>query len=108
MTLKDLQIGQSARILTVGGAGALRKHFLDMGMIPGAEVTLMKLAPLGDPMELRIRGYELTLRVDDAKKIGIEPLSELEALANLTVADLQAQLARINVEACSLSVVNPL
>ena len=74
MTLKDLQIGQSARILTVGGAGALRKHFLDMGMIPGAEVTLMKLAPLGDPMELRIHGYELTLRLADAAEIEVEPV----------------------------------
>ena len=66
MTLKELQIGQSARILRVGGAGALRQHFLDMGVIPGAEVTMTKLAPLGDPMELRIHGYELTLRLADA------------------------------------------
>ena len=69
MTLKDLKPGQSAKIETVGGEGALRQHFLDMGVIPGAEVTLMKLAPLGDPMELRIHGYELTLRLADAEKI---------------------------------------
>jgi len=78
LTLKDLQIGQSARISTVGGTGALRKHFLDMGMIPGAEVTLMKLAPLGDPMELRIHGYELTLRLADAAEIQVTPITEQE------------------------------
>ena len=72
MTLKELQIGQSARILSVGGSGALRQHFLDMGVTPGTAVTLMKLAPMGDPMELRLRGYELTLRLEDAQKIEIE------------------------------------
>ena len=75
MTLKDLKPGQSAKIETVGGEGALRQHFLDMGVIPGAEVTLMKLAPLGDPMELRIHGYELTLRLADAEKITASPLT---------------------------------
>ncbi len=73
MTLKDLKIGQSARIDAVGGEGALRQHFLDMGVIPGAEVTLVKLAPMGDPMELRIHGYELTLRLADAAKIDVTP-----------------------------------
>ena len=63
MTLKDLEIGKSAVITAVGGEGALRQHFLDMGMIPGAEVTAVKLAPMGDPMELRIHGYELTIRI---------------------------------------------
>ena len=71
MTLQELKPGQSARIVTVGGEGALRQHFLDMGVIPGARVTVTKLAPLGDPMELRIYGYELTLRLADAAKIGI-------------------------------------
>ena len=71
MTIRDLAIGQSARIVSVGGEGALRQHFLDMGVIPGAEVTLVKLAPMGDPMELRIHGYELTLRLADAEKIEI-------------------------------------
>ncbi len=71
MTIKDLKIGQSARIDKVGGTGALRQHFLDMGMIPGAIVTLVKLAPMGDPMELRIHGYELTLRIADAEKIDV-------------------------------------
>ena len=73
MTLNQLQIGQSAAIVSVGGEGALRQHFLDMGVIPGAEVTLVKFAPMGDPMELLIHGYTLTLRVDDAKKIAVEP-----------------------------------
>ena len=63
MTLRDLQMGESAVITTVGGRGALRQHFLDMGMIPGVQVTLVKYAPMGDPMELRLHGYELTLRL---------------------------------------------
>ena len=75
MTLRDLTIGQTARITAVGGEGALRQHFLDMGVIPGAEVTLVKLAPLGDPMELRLHGYELTLRLADAEKIQAAPVS---------------------------------
>ena len=74
MTLKDLAPGHSARILSVGGEGSLRQHFLDMGVLPGARVTLIKLAPMGDPMELRIHSYELTLRLADAEKIEIEPL----------------------------------
>ena len=74
MTLKELKPGESARIDAVGGDGALRQHFLDMGVLPGAEVTLMKLAPLGDPMELRIHGYELTLRLADAEKIAVTPV----------------------------------
>lgn len=71
MTLRDLKIGQSAIIKTVGGEGALRQHFLDMGVIPDTYVTLMKFAPMGDPMQLQIRGYELTLRLTDAEKIEI-------------------------------------
>ncbi len=73
MTLDELQVGQSAVIKTVGGEGALRQHFLDMGVLPAAEVTLVKFAPMGDPMELRLHGYELTLRLDDAKNIEITP-----------------------------------
>ena len=68
MTLRDLTPGQSATVTKVGGEGALRQHFLDMGVIPGVSVTVMKLAPMGDPMELRIHGYELTLRLDDARR----------------------------------------
>ena len=78
MTLKELKVGESARIDTVGGEGALRQHFLDMGVIPGAKVKLVKLAPMGDPMELRIHGYELTLRLDDAEKIGITRIEQSE------------------------------
>ena len=71
MTLKDLNIGETAVVGTVGGEGALRQHFLDMGLIPGEELTLVKFAPMGDPMELSIHGYELTLRLDDAARIGV-------------------------------------
>jgi len=73
MTLKELNIGESAVIDAVGGAGALRQHFLDMGLIPGEKVTLVKFAPMGDPMELLIHGYSLTLRLDDAAKITVTP-----------------------------------
>lgn len=76
MTLKELEIGKSAVIKNVGGEGALRQHFLDMGMIPGAEVTVVKLAPMGDPMELQIHGYELTLRLVEAAQIEIEEIKE--------------------------------
>ena len=72
MTLDELKIGQSAIITKVGGDGALRQHFLDMGVIPGSELTLVKFAPMGDPMQLLIHGYELTLRKDDAAKIDID------------------------------------
>ena len=74
MTLKELQIGKSAIVEAVGGAGALRQHFLDMGLIPGAEVTLVKLAPMGDPMEVQVHGYELTLRLAEAQQIDIQPI----------------------------------
>ena len=66
LTLKSLKEGQSALVTVVGGKGALRQHFLDMGIVPGVEITLEKFAPMGDPMEIRLRGYELTLRRDDA------------------------------------------
>ena len=81
MTLNELKVGSSARIDSVGGEGALRQHFLDMGVIPGAELKLVKLAPMGDPMELRIRGYELTLRLADAEKIGITEIEKSEAVS---------------------------
>ena len=77
--LNELKPGQSARIEQVGGEGALRQHFLDMGVIPGAVVTMIKLAPMGDPMELQIHGYELTLRLADAEKISISPLEQVSA-----------------------------
>ena len=76
MTLKDLPIGKTATVLSVGGEGALRQHFLDMGIIPTAEVTMVKYAPMGDPVELRIHSYELTLRLADAEKIEIEDVRD--------------------------------
>ena len=74
MTLNELAIGNSARVVSVGGEGALRQHFLDMGIIPETEITLVKLAPMGDPMELLLHGYELTLRLEDAKEITIQEI----------------------------------
>ena len=74
MTLKELEVGKSAVIRRVGGEGALRQHFLDMGMIPGAEVTVIKLAPMGDPMEVQVHGYELTLRLAETQQIDIQPI----------------------------------
>lgn len=76
MTLKELKIGKYAVITSVGGEGALRQHFLDMGVIPGTEVTVVKYAPMGDPMELQIHGYELTLRLADADCIEVQPIEE--------------------------------
>ena len=69
MTIDDLKIGQGGIISAVGGEGALRLRFLDMGLIPGTEVRLQKVAPMGDPIQIQVRGYELTIRRDDARKI---------------------------------------
>ena len=77
MKLNEMKPSQSATIITVGGEGALRQHFLDMGVIPHARITLVKLAPMGDPMEFRLHGYELTLRVADAEKIEVIPESDI-------------------------------
>ena len=76
MTLDELAIGKTAVIEAVNGEGALRCRLLDMGLIPGTKVMIRKVAPMGDPIELHIRGYELTVRVDDAKKIDIGSVSE--------------------------------
>ncbi len=76
-TIRDLTIGEHGRVTRVGGEGALRQHFLDMGVIPGAEVTIVKYAPMGDPVELEIHGYELTLRLDEAAKIDVERIDKL-------------------------------
>lgn len=72
MTLNDLAIGESGVICAVGGEGALRLRFLDMGLIPGTAVSVRKVAPLGDPIEIQLRGYELTIRREDAKKIDVQ------------------------------------
>ena len=76
MTLNEMKIGSSAVIRQVGCEGALRCRLLDMGLIPGTKVTLQKVAPMGDPMEIRVEGYDLTLRVGDGKKIGVEEVAE--------------------------------
>ncbi len=76
MNLSELRPGDTARIATVGGEGALRHHLLDMGVIPGAELSVVKLAPLGDPMEVRIQGYELTMRLAEAAEVGVVPIEE--------------------------------
>ena len=74
MTLAELAPGKKGKILRVGGEGALRFHLLAMGLIPRTEITVTKIAPMGDPLELRLRGYELTIRLDDAKEIEIEEI----------------------------------
>ncbi len=76
MTLRQLGLGKSAKITKVGGEGPLRRHLLDMGITPNTIVTLRKVAPLGDPIELRLRGYILTLRLDDAEKIEVLEVSQ--------------------------------
>lgn len=71
MTIADLKIGESGTIANVGGEGSLRLRFLDMGLIPGTQVTLQKVAPMGDPIQIHLRGYELTIRLEDAGKISL-------------------------------------
>lgn len=76
MTLDELEIGESGTILKVGGEGVLRRRLLDMGLTPKTKVMIRKVAPMGDPIELHLRGYELTIRIDDAKKIEVERTNE--------------------------------
>ena len=108
MTLKELEVGKSAVIRTVGGEGALRQHFLDMGVIPGAEVTVVKLAPMGDPMELQIHGYELTLRLADADHIKIEPILERqrkhEGAKNIQKQSIRAWVKRENITSRQMNI----
>lgn len=91
MTLKDLPIGASASIIKTGGNGELRQHFLDMGVIPGTTITKVKLAPMGDPVELDVNGYELTMRIDDADKIEVNPIS-----TDLNKTELNKKTSNIN------------
>ena len=84
MTLKELGIGRSAIVESVGGEGSLRQHFLDMGIIPGVEVTAVRFAPMGDPVELKIHGYELTLRLAEAEQIAVEPAQEPMNIARIS------------------------
>ncbi len=95
MKLNELKPGQSAVVNTVGGAGSLRQHFLDMGVIPGAEVTLVKFAPMGDPMELRIHDYELTLRLDEAEKIDVTIIDHLSEYTSYEEEDTVRPMAHI-------------
>lgn len=76
MTINDLKIDQKGVISTVGGEGALRLRFLDMGLIPGTEVTMRKIAPMGDPIQISLRGYELTIRREDAMQIALREVLE--------------------------------
>lgn len=87
MTLKELEIGKSAVVAEVGGEGALRQHFLDMGLIPGSEITLVKFAPLGDPLEVKVQGYSLSLRLAEAEKISICPLARIQPAKDTTVLE---------------------
>lgn len=102
MTLRELAVGSSARIVSVGGQGALRQHFLDMGVIPGAEVTVVKYAPMGDPLELMIHGYELTLRLADAAYIEVEPVTQ-KAGADSAIPDEQSESTDQNRESAELA-----
>ncbi|MBR2532217.1 MAG: ferrous iron transport protein B [Lachnospiraceae bacterium] len=89
MTLRDLKPGETGVVSAVGGEGALRQHFLDMGIIPGTEVTVEKYAPLGDPMQVRIHGYELTLRLDDAGQIDIDKAAKGEEFSTSVNLDIR-------------------
>ena len=81
MNLSQLAVGSAGIVTSIGGEGALRQHILDMGVIPGQKIEVVKLAPLGDPMELEIRGYSLTMRLADAENIEIEPLPDAASTA---------------------------
>ena len=82
MTLDELEVGKSAIIVNVGGSGALRNHLLDMGLTPNTQVTMIKVAPMGDPIELCVRGYELTIRLSDAAKIEIKDVTDKKCIKN--------------------------
>ena len=82
MTLKELPISKAATVISVGGEGVLRQHFLDMGIIPGADIAMVKFAPMGDPVEVRVHSFELTLRLSDAEKIEIDNVRDYEETAS--------------------------
>ena len=86
-TINDLNIGQSGRITSVGGEGALRQHILDMGLIPGVDISVIKYAPMGDPVELRVHGYELTLRLEDAAKIEVVPIDSIKEEKKVSIKE---------------------
>ena len=96
MKLNQLKIGQSAVITAVGGEGALRNRLIDMGLIPKTRLTLRKVAPMGDPVEIRIRGYELTIRLEDAEIISVEPTDDEPAAQKSDVADKESETDKEN------------
>lgn len=96
MKLNQLKIGQSAVITAVGGEGALRNRLIDMGLIPKTRLTLRKVAPMGDPVEIRIRGYELTIRLEDAEIISVEPTDDEPAVQKSDVADKESETGKEN------------
>lgn len=91
MTLKEIPIGQTVVVSSVGGTGSLRQHFLDMGIIPGAKVEVVKFAPMGDPMQLRIHGYELTLRLADAERIVVREIEKSDKVDDCVIANSDAE-----------------
>ena len=105
MTLRELQIGEKAKILSVGGEGALRQHFLDMGLIPEANVTLVKFAPMGDPMEVRVHDYELTLRLDEAAQIQVEK-EDAKTAALVEAKEQKMQTALLKAKKSKLKMAN--
>ena len=108
MNLNELKTGQSGKIVSVGGEGALRQHFLDMGVIPGIEVRVEQLAPMGDPMELLIQGYELTLRLSEAEKIEVEPLEDANPIEQQPESRkrFKASFSRSSPKSCRLRSVD--
>ena len=102
MKLDNLAIGKSAVIVSVGGTGALRQHFLDMGLIQGVEVTVVKYAPMGDPIEIKIHDYELTLRKEDAQKIEVKEITKKEELKNkniiLKIKTIQGMVNQVTIK----------
>lgn len=102
MKLDNLAIGKSAVIVSVGGTGALRQHFLDMGLIQGVEVTVVKYAPMGDPIEIKIHDYELTLRKEDAQKIEVKEITKKEELKNeniiFNIKNIQGMVNQVTIK----------
>lgn len=91
-TLRELEIGKTATVVSVGGEGALRQHFLDMGLIPEADVTMVKYAPMGDPVEVKIHGYALTLRLADAEQIAIDNVRDADEARSMSREGKPAEL----------------
>ena len=108
MKLDNLAIGKSAVIVSVGGTGALRQHFLDMGLIQGVEVTVVKYAPMGDPIEIKIHDYELTLRKEDAQKIEVKEITKKEELKNKNIIFIAFNYTIFTINSDSWKITNML